>query len=80
MTLDRQIAATEFRAKCLKLLDDVASTRESLTITKHGHAVARLVPIDQPVAASVFGGWERLLHVSGDIINVDSSEEWAAPR
>ncbi len=80
MTIDHQMAATEFKAKCLKLLDDVASTRESLTITKHGHPVARVVPIEPPQAASLFGGWEALLHVSGDIVNMDSSEEWEALR
>jgi len=43
-----QIAATEFKAKCLGLLDEVAKTGESVVITKRGRPVARLAPIDDP--------------------------------
>ena len=34
------IAAGKFKAKCLKLLDEVAESRQPLTITKHGKPVA----------------------------------------
>ena len=40
------IAAGEFKAKCLQLLDDVAKQRGTLIITKHGKPVAKLVPVD----------------------------------
>lgn len=36
--------ATEFKAKCLAVLDRVRSSGEPVTITKHGRVVARLVP------------------------------------
>jgi prevent-host-death family protein len=39
-----RIAAAEFKAKCLALLDEVAETGEPITITKRGKVVARLVP------------------------------------
>lgn len=39
----RIITATEFKAKCLALLDEVNQTGQSITITKHGKAVATLV-------------------------------------
>ncbi|HVZ82208.1 MAG TPA: type II toxin-antitoxin system prevent-host-death family antitoxin [Terracidiphilus sp.] len=39
------IPAGEFKAKCLKLLDEVAATRQPLVITKHGKPVAQVVPI-----------------------------------
>jgi prevent-host-death family protein len=42
------IAAGEFKAKCLKLLDEVAEKRETLVITKHGKPVAQVVPIEEP--------------------------------
>lgn len=38
-----EISATEFKAKCLRLLDQVYQTGETLQITKHGKPVARLV-------------------------------------
>lgn len=40
------IPATEFKAKCLELMDLVSETGEGFTITKHGRAVARLLPLE----------------------------------
>jgi len=44
----RTIKASEFKAKCLALLDDVAEKRETLIITKRGKPVARIVPAEDP--------------------------------
>jgi prevent-host-death family protein len=44
----REITATQFKARCLRLLDEVAATGETLVITKHGHPVARLEPPLRP--------------------------------
>ena len=48
MTMDRnmtrQIKASEFKAKCLALMDEVARTGNPLVITKNGKPVAELVP------------------------------------
>lgn len=41
----RKIAAGEFKAKCLALLDEVAETGEEILVTKRGKVVARLAPI-----------------------------------
>lgn len=40
----RTIRASEFKAKCLAILDEVARTGESVTILKRGRPVASLVP------------------------------------
>lgn len=40
----KTINASEFKAKCLAILDEVAETGEVLTILKHGEPVAQLVP------------------------------------
>ncbi len=40
----RPLTASEFKARCLALLDEVASTGEPVTITKRGKPVARLIP------------------------------------
>ena len=42
----KKIAAGEFKAKCLALMEDVRSTRQPIVITKRGKPVAKLVPID----------------------------------
>ena len=38
------ITATEFKAKCLSLIDEVQEQGSELIISKHGRTVARLVP------------------------------------
>lgn len=39
-----KITATEFKAKCLSLIDRVHETGEPILITKHGRVVASLTP------------------------------------
>lgn len=40
----KSIAAGKFKDVCLKTLDEVASTRTAVVITKRGRPVAKLVP------------------------------------
>jgi prevent-host-death family protein len=40
----RFITAARFKTQCLALLDEVAETRQPLTVTKRGRPVATLVP------------------------------------
>lgn len=39
-----KLPASEFKAKCLRLIDRVRETAEPITITKRGRVVAKLVP------------------------------------
>lgn len=41
----RTIAAGEFKAKCLAILDEVGDLDEEVIVTKRGKPVARLVPL-----------------------------------
>jgi prevent-host-death family protein len=43
-----QVPAAKFKATCLKLMDRVATTGETVVITKHGKAVAKLVAARGP--------------------------------
>ena len=40
----RTIKASEFKAKCLKLMDEVAETGQDIIITKNGRPVSRSSP------------------------------------
>lgn len=42
------VPAGEFKAKCLKLLDEVAETGETIVVTKRGKPVARVAPMESP--------------------------------
>ncbi len=74
----RTIKASEFKAKCLKIMDEVAATGETVEITKRGVPVARLVPATrQP--KTLIGALKGSVTILGDIISpVDV--EWNALR
>ena len=40
----RKVAATEFKERCLALLEEVRQTRQSLLVTRHGKPVAEISP------------------------------------
>ena len=75
--MQAMIGAGEFKAKCLKLLDEVANKREPLVISKHGKAVAKLVPM--PLNAELFGALAGSVHQEGDIVS-PLDNEWEASR
>lgn len=77
VNVDSSIGAGDFKARCLKLLDDVARTREPLVITKHGKAIARLVPV--PPEQDLFGAMAGTVHEAGDIV-APLENEWEACR
>ena len=42
----RTLAATRFKAESLAILDEVEQMKISVTVTKHGRPIARVVPLD----------------------------------
>ena len=66
--MTRQIKASEFKAKCLALMDEVARTGDRVIITKNGKAVAELVP-HRPPRRSIRGIWKNDLFIVGDIMS-----------
>lgn len=40
----KSVSATEFKSRCLALIDEVHRTRHPLRITRHGKPVAEIVP------------------------------------
>ncbi len=64
----RTIKASEFKAKCLKIMDEVAATGESVLITKNGVPVAELGPAKRKPKA-IFGSMRGSVTYMGDIIS-----------
>jgi len=72
-----KVGATEFKARCLELMDRVAERRETYVITKRGRPVARLIPADAPRRRSVFGCMAGQMEIVGDIDEpVWSEAQW----
>jgi prevent-host-death family protein len=73
------VPATEFKAKCLELMDRVAEGRETYVITKRGKPVARLVPADGPRKTSVFGCMADQTEAVGPLATpLRGEDEWNA--
>lgn len=62
------IAAGLFKAQCLKLMDRVAETHETITVTKRGKPIARLVPVEPIPKRPLFGYLRGKGEIKGDIV------------
>lgn len=76
LTGPRTIKALEFKAKRLKLMDEVAESGEEIVITKNGRPVSRLAPYRAKPRAP-FGRDQGRIRVLGDII-APIDVEWEA--
>lgn len=63
-----EISAAKFKAKCLKLMDEVAKTRKPIVITKRGKPVAKLVPAEAEPRNPLFGCMAGTVKFEGDIL------------
>lgn len=76
VSFTREIAAGEFKARCLALMDEVGETGGEYVITKRGVPVARLLPARierRPLLGSLKGS----VKTRGDIVS-PLDEPWAA--
>ncbi len=74
----KQIAAAAFKARCLRLMDEVNEGREPLVVTKKGRPVVRIVPAGEP-ALDVFGCLAGRLEIVGDLLEpVTEPGDWSA--
>lgn len=74
---DKPINASRFKERCLALLDQVAETKVTYVVTKHGRPVARLVPLDEPSAGIPTMGSVELLEVD-DAAYYSTEDRWDA--
>jgi antitoxin (DNA-binding transcriptional repressor) of toxin-antitoxin stability system len=77
----KTINASEFKAKCLAILDEVSETRTSLTILKHGKPVAQLGPPVTHVGPYPQDSLKGSVQILGDIISPTTDpDDWDANR
>jgi len=67
MVMTDKIPAGEFKAKCLKVLDEVQRQRKQFVITKRGKPVAMLVPVNER-RESIIGSMKGTMEILGDIV------------
>ena len=72
----RTIKASEFKATCLKLMDEIAASGEEIVITKRGRPVAKLGPWRETPRAW-FGRDRDIIEIHGDLTE-PLDVEWEA--
>jgi len=72
------VKASEFKAKCLRLMDQVNESGHEIIITKNGKPVYRLVPYRKK-PDSLFGLHEGKIDSKDDLI-APAGEEWTAAQ
>ena len=70
-----RIAAGEFKAKCLKLMDDVKNYHKEIVITKHGKPIAKLTYIEKKKPKPLFGFLKNSVEITGGIVE-PIDEKW----
>ena len=66
-TVEKTITATEFKAKCLKILDQLGP--EGIVVTKRGQPVARVTAVHPVNNRRLIGSMKGKVIVPGDIFS-----------
>jgi len=75
----RVVNVTEFKAKCLALLDDIGTRGGTITITKRGRPLARVSPAHQSPWKSPEGAWIGKVTLPPDL-DRDTADLWNVVR
>lgn len=65
--------ASEFKAKCLKIIDEIAETGETVVVTKRGVPLVKVMPIQERLK-SMYGVDKGKIKILGDIVSPMPSE------
>jgi prevent-host-death family protein len=71
----RKIAAAEFKAHCLAVMNEVSQSGCPVVITKHGKPVVKVVPASEG-EDELFGALAGIARITGDIENTVPARDW----
>ena len=74
LTIDKivvmsDVPISEFKAKCLGLIEQVHKTRQPLRITRHGRPVAEVIPAGPDRTRKFVGDMVGTAKIVGDIVS-----------
>ena len=81
MSIQKTMPAAEFKAKCLKILDELEA--EGIVITKWGRPVARVIPAVEADNKKLIGSMKGKIEIHGDLFSTGmkwNAESGHAPR
>ena len=76
----KQMRASLFKARCLRVMNDIQATGEPVIVTKRGKPVVKVVPVE-PVKDDIFGFMAGKFTIVGDIESpVVPLKQWKITR
>jgi prevent-host-death family protein len=76
----KQMRASAFKARCLKVMNEVQATGEPVVVTKRGKAVVKVIPV-KPEDDDIFGFMADRVEIVGDIESpVVPLKDWKITR
>jgi len=74
----KEIAISEFKAKCLALLEQVQKTKKPILVTRFGKPIAEVIPPSGAAApAHWMGSMKDEIQILGDIVSPANEEsDW----
>jgi antitoxin (DNA-binding transcriptional repressor) of toxin-antitoxin stability system len=77
----KEIPATEFKATCLSVLQQVHKTRKPVRITRYGKVIAEIQPPEAPPKKkSWMGSMAGTFEITGDIVGPTFDDsDWLEP-
>jgi len=78
----KEVAISEFKAKCLGILEQVRKTHTPIRVTRFGKPVAEVVPPSpKNLPANWLGCIEGTIRIVGDIVDpAGSLDDWESSR
>ena len=70
------MTVTQFKAKCLGVIEKVQKEKSRITITRHGRPAAELIPVSSSSPGKLFGRAKSTTGISGEILSTE--EHWDA--
>lgn len=70
------MTVTQFKARCLGVIDKVQKEKTRVTITRHGRPAAELVPVSASSPGKLFGRSKESTVIVGDLLS--TGENWDA--
>ena len=66
----QEVAISEFKAKCLALLENVRKTKQPVRVTRRGKPVADVMPAAEGAETSDWrGSMKGLMEITGDVVS-----------
>ena len=72
----KTIVISEFKAKCIAVLNEAQRTKEPVIVTRRGRPIARVEPIHESGTTRQLGVLRGRMKLQGDIVLANGEADW----